>query len=255
MSVQFSPLDGFTAPIAGWYWKHSLGDEWASVDQAGPVQDQFERFDSDTGWSAPEIKLAIASTPEPVRIQLLRRDQDRMIQVQRTRFMYNWRRQGDSYPSYQTLRPEFDAHYAEFVRFIDHAALGSLEPNQWEMTYVNHVEKGQLWQTPTDWERILPGFYTPCPAMLEYRFESFGGEWHLAIEPDRGRLHVAIQHARIESAKGPEVLMLQLTARGPIDTNQGWDLDSGFNVGHEAIVRAFAAMTSKAAHDHWGRRI
>jgi hypothetical protein len=32
------------------------------------------------------------------------------------------------------------------------------------------------------------------------------------------------------------------------------DLPDLFEVGHKAIVTTFANMTSKRAHEHWGRR-
>jgi hypothetical protein len=47
--------------------------------------------------------------------------------------------------------------------------------------------------------------------------------------------------------------MLTLTARGPIDSERTWE--SGLNLGHEAIVCGFTAITSAEAHRHWARTV
>ncbi|UCC30924.1 MAG: TIGR04255 family protein [Phycisphaerales bacterium] len=253
MSVQFAPLADFSPPYAGWYWKHCLGDQWTRVDLASPLPDQSERFEDEARWRRPGIRVELSPAPEPVRVQIVQDDDERMIQIQKTRFIYNWRKRGSTYPSYATLRPEFDGQLAKFSAFIEQARLGALEPNQWEMTYVNHIEKGVLWDRPDDWPNVLPGFYTVGPSVSGRRFESFGGEWHMVIEPNRGRLHVAVRHGKIGEPGGAEVLVLQLTARGPLGQEKARDLDSGLRLGHETIVRSFAAMTSDVAHRHWRR--
>ncbi|MEE9472893.1 MAG: TIGR04255 family protein [Acidimicrobiia bacterium] len=254
MSVQFAPLPNFSSPYAGWYWNQCLDEDWVKTEQASPLLDQFERFGSAANWTPVGAKFVVQSGIEPVRVQIVRRDEERMIQLQHNRFIYNWRKRGDTYPSYEILRPEFDDQFEQFSRFVKDAGLGELEPNQWEMTYVNHIESGTLWQAPTDWSNVLPGFYAPARGVSGQQFESFGGEWHLVVAPNRGRLHVNVRHGRVGKPDGPEALVVQLTARGPIDESKGWTLHTGFELGHKVIVRSFLALTSKTAQEHWGRR-
>lgn len=253
ISVQFAPLRNLSSAHIGWYWKEHLSQEWTKVEQTALLADQFERFGEERSWARPGIKVGIRPSSESDRLQIIQENGDRMIQIQSTRFICNWRKRGSDYPSYETLRPEFDRRFDRFVRFTREAGLGEPKPNQWEMTYVNHIEKGTLWRQPEDWPNVLPDFYAPLRGVCGQRFESFGGEWHLVIEPTRGRLHVAVQHAKISEPAGTEVLVLQLTARGPIDEKKGWSLDAGLKLGHETIVSSFAAMTSESAHKHWGR--
>ncbi len=255
MSVQFAPLATFSAPYAGWYWKECLDEQWTKIDLSAPIADQYEHFEDEAHWARPGIRVAVGPTPPPIRVQITQRDDDRMIQLQQTRFIYNWRKRGDVYPSNRALRPEFDTQFDRFAAFARAAGLGDVQVNQWETTYVNHIQRGALWETPEDWPSVLPDYYVPLRGAKGRRLESFGGEWHLVIEPNRGRLHVAVQHGQVGGTEGTQVLVLQLTARGPIDEEKGWDLDSGLTLGHETIVRSFAQMTSDAAHRHWGRTI
>jgi uncharacterized protein (TIGR04255 family) len=254
IGVQFAPLRELSTAHIGWYWKECLDNRWTKVEQAVPLPDQFERFAEERSWVHPGIRIGLRPQSEPDRLQIIQDDDERMIQVQRTRFIYNWRKHGSTYPSYATLRPEFDSRFDRFVSFAKGTGLGEPEPNQWEMTYVNHIEKGDLWSGPEDWLKVLPGFYAPLLGVAGQRLESFGGEWHLVIEPNRGRLHVAVSHGQVDQPEGREVLVLQLTARGPIDEKRGWSLDAGLELAHETIVRSFAAMTSKAAHEVWRKK-
>ena len=196
------------------------------------------------------------------RLQIRSAEGDRMIQVQNGRLHYNWLRQeGRKYPEYRELRPAFDRALEAFRQFLLEERPGDVQPeqwvfrpNQWEVSYVNHIPRGPVWNRLADCAelfRVRPLLETtPGGTMLE----SFGGEWHYEIPPKRGRLHVHLQHGRLPSPESTELLILNLTARGPIGDNKegGLDLDEGLNLGHNVVVRAFYDLTSDSAHDYWG---
>lgn len=251
IGVQFQPLANFTTAHAGWFWRDHLDPAvWPKVIQTDPLQDQFERFGDEKKWGVPAIQVQMGAGPE--RTQFIRDDEQRLVQIQNTRFIYNWRKRTGGYPSYGELLPEFDSHFAEFSRFVSDARLGELNLNQWEMTYVNHIPKGELWNVPEDWATILPRLYVPALAMPGIALETLAAEWSLNIHKNRGRLHVSLKHGRTGSPTGPEVLILQLTARGPIA--QPMDPHGDLELAHEFIVRSFTEMTSETAHERWRRR-
>jgi uncharacterized protein (TIGR04255 family) len=182
-----------------------------------------------------------------------------MIQIQNGRFHYNWRKtdQSKPYPRYETVRREFDAAFAAFTGFLASHQLGKVRPTQWEVTYVNLIEQGPLWSAAASWPQLLPGLLgTPGPATDDTRLESFDGTWHFELASERGRLHVSLRHTkRSTDPNDPELIRLELTARGPVGATGAPDLDAGLNLGHEAIVKKFAAVTSPAAHKYWGRQL
>jgi uncharacterized protein (TIGR04255 family) len=249
LGVQFDRLAGFSGAHAGAYWQKYLGDEFETAQDAARLEDQIERFGDDIRWGLSG-GFVVRPGHTPNRIQIIS-GADRMVQIQDTRFIYNWRKRERGYPSYERLRPEFFEAFTNFQAYVRDAKLGELEPNQWEVTYLNHLARGELWDLPQDWTRIFPGLYIPRRFDLA-TIESFSSEWHYVIAGDRGRLHVALNHGRA-AIDGPEVLVLTLTARGPIDMQKRHDLTSGLDLGHEAIVTTFTAMTSDEAHKHWGR--
>ena len=126
------------------------------------------------------------------RVQLTTQSGQRMIQLQSTRFHYNWQKKGEGYPSYQHVRKDFEQYFDMLCRFVEEAELGEIQPNQWEkITYVDHIPKGELWDEPKNWNRVLPGLFGAYWDIEGLPLESLGGQWHYEIHPQQGRVHIA----------------------------------------------------------------
>lgn len=247
LGAQFRPLR-LTTALAGWYWKSRLGDDWPTSIEVPGLEDAFERFGSERSW-VPQHTLRFTQGQAPGRLQIFRKDNQRLLQIQNSRFIYNWKKAEDSpYPTYQTLLPEFNAELAKFEEFVRAEDLGELVHNQWEVVYVNHLPRGELWQTLEDLPQVFPNFRLLVSSLPA---DNFFGNWRSAIDHDeRGRLHVDLRRAKTDA--DVEVIRLQITARGPVTEN--FSLYDGFDLGHETIVRAFTDMTSADAHRYWKRR-
>ena len=254
LGVQFTPIVGFTSGHFGWYWREFLGPDWVKTAEVPPLVDQFESF-GERAWKLPIAKLKLMDSMPADRLQIINSEDDHVIQIQNTRFLYNWRKRGSTYPRFKILFPEFTSSLDGFRAFLQTARLNDIIPNQWEVTYVNHVPRGELWSSLDDWQRIFPDLSPRFSgSSQETRLESVSGEWHFEIMPERGRLHVSVQHAKLGDGK-QEVLVVQLTARGPIDPDRSeWDLVSGLHLGHGVLVRTFFNACSDAALAHWGVR-
>jgi uncharacterized protein (TIGR04255 family) len=258
LCIQFVPLPGFTAAHGGCFWQRSLAPdlvEWQSAKLAErpKIEDEFEDLGSKPAFKRMAFQLRPAEGVS--RTQIIRSDEERMIQVQDTRFIYNWRKRQGAYPSYTAIKPDFDVLWERFIKYLDESRFPSPQPNQWEVTYVNHIPRGELWNEVSDWAKLLPSLYIPDVSCREsVAFETLGGGWQYRLANNRGRLHVSIQHGQTSEADRSEVLMLHLTARGPIGTAETETADAGFSLGHDAIVETFYRMTSDAAHIAWKER-
>ncbi len=254
LSLQFAPLKEFTSAHAGLFWRNYLSDRWTFVRQDVRIDDQFERFSSEKRWMPKGSSLTFVKGHAPQRVQIIRDDNERMIQVQDTRFIYNWRKQEGEYPRYEKILPKFKKQYGLFVQFVRDQGWEIPQLNQWEITYVNHILRGEAWHSPEDWPKIFPWFSFPALGVGKQSADGFTGEWHLTIGDNLGRLHIKLNHVRIGSESGKEAVALQLTARGPIGKEQVFDLDHGFDNGHASIVWSFADMISEDAYHFWGGR-
>jgi hypothetical protein len=63
---------------------------------------------------------------------------------------------------------------------------------------------------------------------------------------------VSVNHKVNRQDPQKEILELILTARGPVG-DAYVPFEKGLDIGHVAIVKGFAALTSHKAHEYWGR--
>ncbi len=251
LGVQFDPINGLTNAHLGAFW-HALGEEWARVDDAPKLDPVYESFGGEQSWAGLGNMLQPANDPAS-RLQIRHSDDNGLIQVQNGRLLYNWLGEGgNDYPRYKNVRPQFDRVWGTFTRFLDEHKLDTPRPNQWEATYVNHIEQGTVWEEPLDWVKILPGLGGPVAKPRTVELESISSEWHFEIAPKRGRLHVRLSNGHRTVPDACELLRLDLTARGPVGTgNHGLNVDEGLNLAHEVIVQTFVDITSAEAQTYW----
>jgi uncharacterized protein (TIGR04255 family) len=255
LSLQFTPLVRYTGAHAGWFWKEyldKLGEgskQWSQVAEVPKLPDQFERFGNEDVWAPRSVKF-VQGLQSP-RTQIVRSDGERMIQIQDSRFILNWKKQAGEYPSYDVLVPELRIIIHAFEAFAGEAGFGALQYNQWEVAYVDQLAKGELWETPRDWSKIFPGLTVPPAPVSEAKDETMSADWRFAIPGQRGRLYMSLRQIRIPPSN-QEVLNVTYVARGPVSAFHTWE--QGLNVGHEAITALFLSMTSREAQAHWKRR-
>lgn len=254
LGVQFDRLPGFTNAHLGAFWKSLDPGEWPVVQDVPPLPPQFERFEKAARW-AKGVQLQLTQDPA-CRLQIKNADADRMIQLQNSRLHFNWL--GDSgggYPRYENVREGLQFALGQFVGFVEQEHLGDFRPNQWEVTYVNNIPQGTVWNTPSDWS-----FFKPLSGVStldnHVQGESFSGEWHFVIPDQQGRLHVQWHHGLkpAPGEAGNEIVRLMFTARGPIEDgeNQLQTITTGLNLGRRTIVSSFKELMSDAANKYWG---
>lgn len=257
VGVQFDRVPGLSTAHFAAFWTTLDSEQWPTVVDANLLAAQVERFDESSKW-AKAVQLRALQQHPGCRVQIKSSDSDRMIQVQNGRFHFNWLgRGGGVYPRYESVRSEFSVLWTRFLQFVSTRYSIDLRPNQWEVTYVNQIPKGTVWNTPADWSFFRPLGGVPTMAGT-IEGESFGGEWHFVIPPQRGRLHIAWQHGREEGdgqhEQPQEYVRLTLTARGP--TEPKYDplaaVLSGLDFGRQTIVRSFRELMSDAANQYWG---
>ena len=252
LGVQFDRLTDFRNAHLGGFWKTLDNAEWPVVLDAPPLPPQFERFTDSARWASGG-QLMVTQDPSS-RLQIKNKDGDRMIQVQNGRLHFNWlKRAGGTYPRYESVRRSFVGTCERFMDFVIQEEVGDFRPNQWEVTYLNHIAKGTVWNTSNDW-----GFFQPVSAVPTVeglvQGESFSGGWKFVIPGQRGRLHIQWQHARKSEPEEQEIVVLTFTARGPLgdtDGNLQAVLD-GLDLGRETIVRSFKEFMTDTANNHWG---
>ena len=251
LGAQFSPLTKLTAGHYGKFWQQ-LGSDWVEPDDGPLIDDQFELFDRPERWVPTGVEVRLSPLRMPGRFTIGHRDTHRLLQLQPTRFHFNWRRREGFYPSYRELISEFMDMFGRFGRFVGETGLGPLDVNQWELTYIDEFLQGEYWEAPADWSSFLPGLFGSLKSADGLVLEHRAAEWRYEITPKKGRLHITAQPGRADGRR--TALLLQMTARGPVGKEGAASLRDGLDIGHDAAVETFLRVTSKEAHERWGKK-
>jgi len=176
-----------------------------------------------------------------------------LIQVQRDRFLLNWRRKNEeTYPRYGHLRAAFLEHFTTFQDFLRSRGMGGTRPVQWEVTYVNHMRPGDAWSRYGQLGKVLThlahdpkGHFLGEPedvaVQIRYRISREGSPI--------GRLHVTAEPASVTD--GQPVIVLSLTARGGLRETPRGNLADYLDLGREWVVRGFTDATTEEMHREW----
>lgn len=254
LGVQFDPLPKLRNAHLGAFWKSLDAQEWCGPIQDVPTLDPVSEIFGEQGqWGGLGLNFRLTQDPSS-RLQIKNASLDRMIQIQNGRIHFNWLSQvGSSYARYPAIRAGFQRAIEQFGLFLQQEGLGALRPNQWEVTYLNHIPKGTVWNVVEDWRFCrLIGNIPTYPDLIEA--ENFEGEWHFVIPNQRGRLHIQWKHAQRATPSPQEIVVLNLTARGPLKPEEtGVDeILAGVDLGRQTIVKTFVKIMSDEANAFWG---
>ncbi len=247
LGVQFQEIPGFLSVHYGSFWE-CVRSDYPEAEDRPPLPSVFEEI------PGREASLELIDLPPLRRVFLVHSSKNYLLQVQPTRFLHNWRKMQptDAYPRFAAAEERFLSNWRVFLRFVEQNKFGSLKANEYELTYINHIpgdEKGfpqalHEYSHIFNWPNQRPDLFLPDPSSLaiDLRFR---------LPEKRGTLQVSMKHGR-RLADKMEVLILELTARGPAQSDTS-DMRDWFSVAHEWIVRGFTDLTTSRAHERWGR--
>lgn len=253
MGVQFDTLEKFTAVHPGLYWQR-IKEQYPQSSVHPPIATVIETF-KDHIAAPVKIQPEITATPPPPRCWFLNSSGNRLVQLQAERFLHNWRKvTGEEvYPRYNNILPEFEKLWKDFLDFAANENLGEVKPNQWEVTYVNHIYQGEGWTTLEDVHKLFPAWSSESSQDYLPHPERINLDLTYAFPDDLARLHISLTPAYTRK-DNRMLLRLNLTARGRLESIDHKSLIRCLGLGHEWIVRGFADFTSPEAHAIWERK-
>ncbi|MBE2252801.1 MAG: TIGR04255 family protein [Myxococcus sp.] len=243
--VVFDPLAELNGTAVGQYWHSQRKAFPKRPTELEPIGSLFELFELPGGRVPPAGSVLVNEALPGSRYLLENAEGTQVVQVQRDRFLCNWRRHAPSneYPRFDALYSFFQTQTAAFELFLAEELSAQLTPRHYELVYVNHIplnaaaELGLL--LPDASWRTTPRWLVP-PEAVETSFT-------FAMPDKAGRLRVRAQTAEILQTK-ERVVVLELTARGFLDDRDRW-----FKLAHEWIVRGFDDLLSPSLATTLGR--
>lgn len=246
--VLFRPGSGILVPHIGAFWA-AVKDDFPKVEEAAPLLPVVETFGDQPGTVDLGVDL-----PLP-RSWLVSADERALIQLQKDRFHYNWRKREDAdvYPRYPTIAKQFESYYSRYCSLV--AAMNDVRPTplQYELSYINTIQLPPSTGLHLAVQSVLRDFeWGGQERSFLPAADNFTWELTFRLPDEMGRLHCVARTGRLR-ANGQPVLSLELTARGMAQADEDDSLKTWFEVAHEWVVRGFTDLTTADAQKTWGR--
>ena len=243
--IQFKKLQNLRVPHAGILWEKLGRGKYPECKEMPPIAHTVESFKGVLPQSQSVTVESFVNPPLP-RLFFISGVKNHLIQVQEDRLHLNWRKlkPDDEYPRYVKLYPKFLESWNIFTTFVRELDLGSIEPDQYELTYVNQMPRGRGWVNLLDIHKVFRDFrpgpddcFLPEPENMSWRKT-------YRMPDDKGRLHVSMRLAVSRESKD-QLIIFDLTARGfAVD-----EMDTWFAMAHEWIVKGFSDLTDESIQD------
>ena len=145
--MQFHTPDNFRITHIGLLW-NKFKDDYPNIQHASPIAS-----------AKGEIPLDSATMAPLPRVWFINELDDQLIQFQVDRFYFNWRHKKHDYPRYKHVIERFENVRDNIKDFFVESNLGELNPIEYELSYTNHIPKGQGWDTVDDLPSIFSDLF------------------------------------------------------------------------------------------------
>ncbi len=252
LSVLFKPLDRFLAPHLGEIWQEFKKSGFVYTTAQGPVPPAIESFSD----QIPEPHVHISNVPDFDRILFIHEGEDQILQVQRDRFTFNWRKieGGQRYPGFSDIFASFEDFYTCFRESLKNQGIGEITPLQYELSYINQLLHGDGWNTLDDIARIYNMFadlLQSHPFWADAEFLNLRTSFPIADL--HGRLHLGIGN-QVKIPERKQTLQTDLTMRG-FPENKEDAMETWFKLSRDRIREKFTSMFTEDIQTRvWGRK-
>ncbi len=177
------------------------------------------------------------------------KDKSAVIQIQRDAFYYNWQGPSGEYPRYEKVIGNFERDFSTFTSFLSKHELGTVNPIQFELTYLNEIPvpsegrvlRDSYWDTS---QRFLPA---PDSVNLNASF--------LLQDGLLGRLHSNFRNVQKDNC---QVYHWSLVVRGCTNPRRDMSIDrmrDWFDNARSYINHGFADLADLDFQaKQWGRK-
>lgn len=239
MGVEFLPLPDLTmVPLV------QLSAEWQSDYPV--VQEQPAIPPTVDVFGPATFDFEIQSGVPPVRLWLVSESGAELLQIQRDRFILNWRRTGpdERYPSFNHLELKFGRHWHRFLGRIEQESIGSVHALAVEVTFVNAFALSEH-ETLYDALTILAGPPTFIHARPSIEMLMDLGDF--PGSNSAGEQRISVSH----DVRNPHHFSLTLITRVKIEGSSPNPIQDAMRRAHSIGVKSFEMLTTPRMHKRW----
>jgi uncharacterized protein (TIGR04255 family) len=250
-SLQFEPIEQLHLGFLGLLWD-VFRDRYPIAQHADEIDHVIEKF----GVLPREIPQKLKFLPQlPLpRMMYFSEDKQFLIQVQKDRFILNWRNHESvkfEYPRYKNLKKRFLDEIEILYGFLKANNLPSPDYDQVEFTYTNHIDAKdhiaqEVFNDVIDEKRYSPSL----------ELETFDIKLkHILKKDDHniGRMYTSIASGSRKS-DGSKLYILNFTTRTHPTKPSLEGVVEVMDIMREEINNSFSAITKPKMHNLWNRK-
>ncbi len=247
IACHFEPLTDLRQAHIGYFWS-KIKDDFPDVEDHEPRPPYVERLED--GIQIPAFELELMRAPMPHRAWFVSPDKSALLQLQRDRFVYNWRSRSDEYPHFELLLDAFLEELKTLCNAFNEINLSEPHLNQAEVTYVNWIDADAL-------DLFLA--FVDSPSLNTGGVASDGAFGQISLRFPVMNDSNVVGHLYTECSPIPALgeqgsgYQMTLTFRAPMLEPHVDVLKPLLLRGRAAIVHTFAGLTRPSYHEKWGR--
>lgn len=249
ISFQFEPIEGFHIGYFGLAW-NVFKSRYPKFETAEELPHEIEKFGI---ISRKQNGFEFLVGAPPTRAMFISEDNQHLIQLQKDRFIFNWRKLFDeslSYPRYPAVKKMVLDELEIFTGFLTANNLEAPNFNQVEVTYVNHIDADNH-----SIEHVFKDVIDQSRFSSSLMLESFSINLkHLIRRNDEniGRMYTVIEKAN-RITDGKDIYVLRFVGRVHPSEPTLAGIVGAMDIVREEINSCFSGITTNAMHEEWNR--
>lgn len=245
-TFQYENAIGFKTLDIADFWEGFDKNKFPTYEELAPV---------DPIVSDNSFVIDLSNLPKMRRFWFESKDDNELIQIQRDRFMFNWRRPSKNledkncYPRYEEIIESLFKNYEIFTNILTEKGINNATPSFLELSYINLIDIpdeglakiGTVFKD-VNWDesaRLLPA---PNNIQNVCSFKI----------PDEPLILTSNLSNRQNVHNGKIAFQHQMTVRGPVNEISIESMREWFDVARLWITHGFVDTTTPEMHKVWG---
>jgi len=230
---------------------HFSGINWAVIDFGLFYSQDKSKFLNITSQpplpdpNTPIGKITIVEEFEIPRVWYeYKKDPSYLIQVQKDRFILNWRKRADNeYPHFPNLYERFSKEWKGYKKYCSENDRGTPSVKSFELSYINHLGKGEGLSSAKD----LATYFKDLDFLKDFNEQTTFG-LNINYNLEEFPLRTSWKGARTKDNQDIFILEFRI-----IKAISGEDqLDNDMKKANELLAKEFKFRTTEQAHEKWG---
>jgi uncharacterized protein (TIGR04255 family) len=241
----FTKVPGWSVLHFGALWEH-FRSKYPLTEFPPPILPTIVGPPITLEWSPSESMI-------PLRALFTDASRTQLVQVQNDFFLHNWRKTDKTpdYEHYDQMLPLFKQDWTTYLEFLTSHGLTRPVVSRCEMSYFNHIVRGQDWQNFEDLPKLFRAWrgFEKSEVFTNIEVAAFT----IVQSVGRGKVQIAVSPG-VRTVDGKEILQMNVTASATPTRSEDKELFEALGECHRIALKSFDSFVTDEALNKWGMK-